>query len=345
MEKRVQGSRVQGSKFKIQSSITLPAYLKSDDAIAIVAPARKIVLEEIKPAIDLFKSWGLKVVLGQNLFCSYNQFAGTEKERAADMQWALDDKKIKAIFCARGGYGCVRIIDMLDFSTFVKHPKWIVGFSDITVFHSHVHNLGIGSMHAAMPYNLSKTFRNFNLEIKEHKRKAITNYKLQITNGAAFNFQVTTLKNSLFGESLSYSIKSNPLNRKGKAEGILVGGNLSILYSLMGSNSEIDTKGKILLIEDLDEYLYHIDRMMMNLKRSGKLSRLAGLIVGGMNDMKDNKVAFSKTAEQIISEAVSEYKYPVCYNFPTGHIENNGSLILGQLVELKIEKNVTLKKI
>lgn len=349
----------------MKTPIELPNYLKRGDTIAIVAPARKIILEEIEPAIQLFKSWGLKVELGKNLFCSYNQFAGTEKERAADLQWALNDKKIKAIFCARGGYGCVRIIDMLDFSTFIKHPKWVVGFSDITVFHSHVHNLGIGSLHAAMPYNISKLLQNFNLKDGKLERQKIKNYELRIKSGATHlpsiaqallrqagnpqltthNSPFTTLKDSLFGKPLSYTIKSHSLNRKGKAEGVLVGGNLSILYSLSGTPSDIDTRGKILFIEDLDEFLYHIDRMMMNLKRSGKLEHLAGLIVGGMTDMKDNKVAFNKTAEQIISEAVAEYDYPVCYSFPVGHIENNGALIMGKLVELKIEKNVTLKSV
>ncbi|OFY89288.1 MAG: hypothetical protein A3K10_11550 [Bacteroidetes bacterium RIFCSPLOWO2_12_FULL_31_6] len=323
--------------------MTLPPYLKSGDTIAIVAPARKIVIEEIKPAIDLFKSWGLKVVLGKNLFCAYNQFAGTEKERAADLQLALDDKNIKAVFCARGGYGCVRIIDMLDFSSFLKFPKWIIGFSDITVFHSHIHNLGIGSLHAAMPYNLSKLLHSFNFDVQSQEKRKITNYELRITNSAVYNFQVITLKKSLFGDPLSYSIKPHPLNKKGKADGILIGGNLSILYSLAGSVSDIDTAGKILFIEDLDEYLYHIDRMMMNLKRSGKLSNLAGLIVGGMSDMKDNKVAFSKTAEQIISEAVAEYKYPVCYNFSAGHIENNCALTFGKTIEFEVGNNVVIK--
>lgn len=336
---------------KKKVSIQIPPFLSSGDAIAIVAPARKIILEEIEPAIKLFKSWGLKVVLGKNLFCSYNQFAGTEKERAEDFQWALDDKKIKAVFCARGGYGCVRIIDLLDFSAFIKHPKWIVGFSDVTVFHSHVHNLGIGSLHAAMPYNISKLLVNFNLRRETQDGSKITNYKLQITNSATHNPQPTThnlsftaLKDALFGSTaLNYTLRPHPLNRKGKAKGVLVGGNLSMLYSLTGSDSDIDTRGKILFIEDLDEYLYHIDRMMMNLKRSGKLEHLAGLVVGGMTDMKDNKVAFNKTAEQIISEAVAEYDYPVCYHFPAGHIENNSALIMGKMVELKVGKNVTLK--
>jgi muramoyltetrapeptide carboxypeptidase len=309
-----------------KTTIKQPPFLSAGDLVAIVAPARKINIEELENAIKLFESWKLKVVLGKNIFHSYNQFAGTDLVRSEDMQWAIDHKAIKAIFCARGGYGCVRIIDHLDFSEFLKHPKWIAGFSDVTVFHSHLHNKGIASLHAAMPYNISKS------------HSAIT-HNPQLTTD---NRQLTTLYNALFGKKLNYKINANPLNRRGTAGGIIVGGNLSILYALNGSFSDIDAKGKILFIEDIDEYLYHIDRMMMNMKRSGKLAHLAGLIVGGMTDMKDNKVAFNKTAEEIISEAVAEYNYPVCFNFPAGHIDNNSALILGAKVELKIDGKVSL---
>lgn len=325
------------TKHSIAKQLMLvPSFLKKGDSVAIVAPARKITFEEIKAAIELFQSWGLKVLLGKNLFASYNQFSGTDIQRAEDMQWAMNHKKIKAIFCARGGYGCVRIIDLLDFSKFIKSPKWIVGFSDITAFHSHVHQLGVASLHAAMPYNIHKLrITNYELRKKSEKlriKKVIENY-----------VQEETLKKLIFGENLEYTIQPNILNRTGKAKGILTGGNLSILYSLSASASDIDTQGKILFIEDLDEYLYHIDRMMMNLKRSGKLAKLSGLIVGGMTDMKDNKVAFNKTAEQIIFEAVQEYDYPVCFNFPAGHIENNSALLLGANVSLEIGKKVILK--
>lgn len=303
---------------KLGQSIMQPPYLKKGDTIAIVAPARKINLEEIKPSIDLLTSWELKVKLSKNIFCSYNQFAGSDEERAEDMQWALDTEEIKAIFCARGGYGCVRMMDRLSFSRFKKSPKWLVGFSDITVFHSHLSNMKIASMHAAMPFNISKL-------IVERKGKEIND-----------SVALATLKDALFGKSIKYKIESHSLNRKGKAHGVLIGGNLSILYSLSGTSSDIDTSGKILFIEDLDEYLYHIDRMMFNLKRSGKLKNLIGLIVGGMTDMKDNKVAFNKTAEQIISEAVAEYKYPVCYNFPAGHITGNSALKMGTTILLEV---------
>lgn len=289
----------------------IPSYLQKGDTVAIVATARKISLEELQPAIDIITAWGLKVVLSKNIFCVDNQFAGTDEERAADMQWASDDNNIKAVICARGGYGTVRVIDKLDFTKFVRHPKWIVGYSDITVLHQHVNqNYSIASLHATMPINFT-----VNEDATESLRKA------------------------LFGEELSYTIPAHALNRNGEASGELIGGNLSLTYALCGSKSDIDTKGKILFIEDLDEYLYHIDRMMMNLKRSGKLQDLAGLIVGGMSDMKDNTVPFGKTAEEIILDAVKEYNYPVCFNFPAGHIDRNLALVMGKKVDLKISSS------
>jgi len=286
----------------------IPPYLQKGDTVAIVATARKITLEELQPAIEIITAWGLKVVLPKNIFCVDNQFAGTDDERAADLQWALDDANIKAVICARGGYGTVRIVDKLDFTNFVKHPKWIVGYSDITVLHQHINqNFGIASLHATMPINFAK-----NTEATE------------------------TLRKALFGEELNYTIHAHALNRNGEASGELIGGNLSLIYALCGSKSDIDTKGKILFIEDLDEYLYHIDRMMMNLKRSGKLQHLAGLIVGGMSDMKDNTVAFGKTAEEIIIDAVKEYNFPVCFDFPAGHIDRNLALVMGGVVKLEV---------
>ena len=290
-----------------------PPYLKKGDTIGIVATARKISTEEINPAIAIFKSWGLEVILGNNLFNTDNQFSGTDKERADDLQTILNDTSVKAIISARGGYGTVRIIDQINFTTFIKNPKWIIGYSDITVLHAHIHNLGIETLHATMPINFSK-----NTEALESLRKA------------------------LFGEKITYKIETNILNKKGIAEGELIGGNLSILFSLSGSVSDIETKGKILFIEDLDEYLYHIDRMMMNLKRAGKLSGLAGLVVGGMSDMKDNTIPFGKTAEEIILDAVKEYKYPVCFNFPAGHVDRNLALPLGKTVKLKVDDTVIL---
>ncbi len=290
-----------------------PPVLKKGDKIAITAPARKISKEEIQPAVDILTKWGLEVILSKNLFNIDNQYSGTDKERTADLQTVLDDETIKAVISARGGYGTIRIIDKIDFTKFKKHPKWIIGYSDVTVLHSHIHTLGIETVHATMPINFTK-----NAEALE------------------------TLRKALFGEQLQYETEVHPLNRKGNAEAALTGGNLSLLYALTGSISDIDTKGKILFIEDLDEYLYHIDRMMMNLKRSGKLDHLAGLIVGGLSDMKDNAVSFGKTVEEIIFDAVREYKYPVCFNFPAGHIDRNLALYFGRKVKLEIADRVKL---
>ena len=287
-----------------------PPYLKKGDKIGIVACAGKISSEPIQPAIAILKGWGLQVVVGKNVFKPYNQFAAKDDERAADLQTMLDEPSVKAIISARGGYGTIRIIDKINFSKFKKHPKWVIGYSDITVLHSHIHNFGIETIHAAMPI------------------------------GFATNKEATeTLRKALFGEALNYEIKSHPLNRKGNATAQLVGGNLTLLHALTGSVSDMDTKGKILFIEDLDEYLYHLDRMMMNLKRSGKLKHLKGLIVGGFTDMKDNAVPFGKTVEEIIIDAVKEYKYPVCFNFPAGHIDRNLALVFGKKIKLSVGKN------
>lgn len=292
-----------------------PEYLKKGDKIAIIAPARKVSKGDMQPAIDILQSWGLEVVLSGNLFREDCQFSGTDAERATDLQTLLDDSSIKAIISARGGYGTLRIIDKIDFSKFKKHPKWVIGYSDITVLHSHIHTLGIETIHATMPINFTK-----NSEATE------------------------TLRKALFGEKLVYKTEQHPLNKvtEGIIESEIVGGNLSLLYALSGSVSDIDTKGKILFIEDLDEYLYHIDRMMMNLKRSGKLSHLKALIVGGMTDMKDNAIPFGKTAEEIILESVAEYNYPVCFGFPAGHIDTNFALYLGKKAKLKIADQIEL---
>jgi muramoyltetrapeptide carboxypeptidase len=296
--------------------ITPPNLVKLDK-IGILAPARCINFDEVHPSIRVFQKWGLEVELGTNIFRKCNQYAGKDEQRLADFQQMLDDDSIKAVICARGGYGSVRIIDRLDFSKFQRNPKWIVGYSDITVLHSHIHrHLGIETLHATMPIN--------------------------ITSDENPDDSQETLKNALFGKIKSYSYPSTLLARSGEAEGVLIGGNLSILYSLMGSVSEVDTTGKILFLEDVDEYLYHIDRMMMNLKRAGKLSNLRGLIVGGMSRMNDNKVPYGKTANEIIAEAVAEYTYPVCYDFPAGHGETNLALILGRKVKLTIGEETEL---
>jgi muramoyltetrapeptide carboxypeptidase len=287
-----------------------PPYLKKGDKIGIAACAGKISLAEIQPAIAILKGWGLEVVLGKNLFKTYHQFSAKDEERTADLQAMLDDASVKAIISARGGYGTIRIIDKINFSKFKKNPKWIIGYSDITVLHSHIHNFGIETIHATMPINFTKS--------KE---------------------ATETLRKALFGEPLNYEIKSHPLNRKGNTTAQLVGGNLTLLHALTGSVSDIDTKGKILFIEDLNEYLYHLDRMMMNLKRSGKLKFLKGLIVGGMTNMKDNTTPFGKTVEEIILDAVKEYTYPVCFSFPAGHIDKNLALVFGRKIKLSVGRS------
>jgi len=228
----------------------------------------------------------------------------------------LDNPEIKAILSTRGGYGSVRIIDKLDFRQFLRFPKWFIGFSDITVFHSHLNSkLSIESLHAVMP--------------------------IKFPQDGVPNKATESLRQALFGELETQSFVPSKVLHSGKVSGDLIGGNLSILYSLMGSESEMDFDGKILFIEDLDEYLYHIDRMLLNLKRAGKLKNLKGLIVGGMNDMNDNDISFGSTAEQIIAEHVSEYNYPVVFGFPAGHIEDNRSLYLGRRVTLKVDSEIT----
>jgi len=294
-----------------------PQYLSKGDRIAIVSPARKISPEEVANAIRTFTEWGLKVVEGDHLYSEYHQFAGSDNQRSTDLQSVLDDPTVKAIICSRGGYGTVRIIDRMDFSNFVNNPKWIIGYSDVTVLHSHIHrNFGVETIHGVMPINFKGEGES--------------------------NPSVITLKKALFGKLLSYRLPLTEYCRKGTAEGELVGGNLSILYSLANTRSDINANGKILFLEDLDEYLYHVDRMMMNLKRSGMLENLAGLIIGGMTRMRDNDVPFGKTAYEIIAEAVQDYSYPVFYGFPAGHEEDNRALILGRRMKFEVKEEMTL---
>lgn len=294
--------------------------LQPNDTIRIIAPARKIDRDELLHSIHYLQDKGFTVDFGDHLFCSLYQYAGTDFRRAEDFQKALDDKNVKAIWCARGGYGSLRIIDLLDFSNFAKNPKWICGYSDVTVFHAHINEvLQLPTLHATMPLNVQ---------------------------GEAIQYQaLDTMLAALKTGMVSYSLPSNPMNREGKAEGSLCGGNLSVLYALNGSVSDIQTEGKILFIEDLDEYLYHVDRMMMCLKRSGKLKNLSALIVGGMTKMKDNAIAFGKTAEEIILEHVIEYNYPVCFGFPAGHIDDNRALIMGGNTTLEINAKEVIVKI
>jgi muramoyltetrapeptide carboxypeptidase len=272
----------------------------------------------MKDGIDLLLAKGFQVKVSQHLYGEFNQFSGTDDERAADLQSLIDDSEVKAIIFARGGYGWVRNIDQINFSSLEKHPKWLIGFSDVTVLHSHLNiHHSICTLHAPMMINL----------MNEKRNEEATDTTIDI----------------LTGKNIRYSEKNlNALNRNGICEGELVGGNLSLLYALAGTPSDLATDGKILFIEDLDEYLYHVDRMMMQLKRTGKLTNLKGLIVGGMSDMRDNAIPFGKSAVEIISEAVAEYNYPVCFDFPSGHIDRNLPLVLGADVRLEVGQSIEL---
>jgi muramoyltetrapeptide carboxypeptidase len=286
-------------------------YLKKGDKIAICCPAKKLP-NPMDDAVALLQSWGLEVVLGETVNASYHQFAGDDELRAKDLQRFIDDDSIKAIIAARGGYGTVRIIDHVDFSRFATHPKWLVGFSDITVLHAHLFaNYEAQTIHGQMPVN--------------------------IPDASAHSLE--TLRRALFGEELNYSFTSHGLNRSGKATSTLIGGNLSLLVAVLGSVSDYNYDGKILFIEDVGEYLYSIDRMVRALDRAGKLKNLAGLVVGGFTETKDNDIPFGQTVPEIIMEVVKNYDYPVCFDFPAGHIPDNQSLVLGKTFNLSVIDN------
>lgn len=295
--------------------IKQPRYLKKGDKVAIVCPAKKLP-KSIASGIAILESWGLEVIKGETVSAAYHQFAGDDALRAADIQGFLDDPEIRAVIAGRGGYGTIRIIDELDFTLFNEDPKWIVGFSDITVLLSHVYAaLNTQSIHAQMPY----TFDDATPASLESLRKA------------------------LFGELNEYTFKSSFPNRPGKAEGVLIGGNLTLLVMVQGSPSEMDYTDKILFLEDVGEYEFSIDRMMRMLKRSGKLAGLKGLIVGAFNEIKIEDIPFGSSPEQVIWEVVKEYDYPVCFNFPVGHIDNNMAMVVGKGVKLRIDgKNVII---
>lgn len=276
--------------------------MEEGDTIAIVSPSGPIKSDSLDFAIETINSWGLKASIGKHAFDKYGVFAGTDADRAADFQKALNDKKVKAILCARGGYGAIRIVDLLDFSKFLKHPKWIVGFSDITVLHAKIQSIGVESIHGTM----AKSF------------PSVTEKSLKSLHDTLFGKYSQTLK----------STKSK-FNRAGKCKGELIGGNLSMLYSMRGVPFEYDYTGKILFIEDLNEYLYHIDRMIQNLKHSGILSRINGLVVGTMSGMKNGVDEYAGSIEEIILDAVSEYNYPVMFDFPSGHEADNQAMIFG----------------
>jgi muramoyltetrapeptide carboxypeptidase len=296
-----------------------PANLKKGDRIRIIAPAGKVQKDKVLPGIELLQDVGYEVLVGKHVFDRNFQYSGTDMHRAVDLQEAIDDTQTKAIICARGGYGSVRIIEKLDFSPLLKNPKWLVGFSDVTVLHSILNKLGLASIHGAMPA--------FFLENKKSTRSFQSLIEL-----------ISTGKSKI-------EATAHPQNRAGICSGELVGGNLSLLYSLQGTPWQLETSGKILMIEDLSEYLYHIDRMMQNLRMTGQLKNLAGLVVGGFTDMKDNESPFGKSAYEIILESVKEYQFPVCFDFPVGHIPKNLSLMLGARYSLEVKNNSTLTRI
>lgn len=291
------------------NSLISPKLLQKGDKVGIVAMASKLNFEDILPAIDILeKQWGLKVVVGCSVKSKHFNFAGTDEVRANDFQQMLDDESIKAIFSARGGYGSSRFIDRIDFSKFQESPKWVVGFSDITAVHCQIQTLGFQSLHAPMP----KTF------LKDLK-------------------SLEYLRELLFGETLHYEVEAHEINRLGVAKGQIVGGNLCLLAHLIGSVSDLDTSGKILFIEDVGEYLYNIDRMMVQMKRAGKFKNLAGLVVGDFSDIRENDEPFGKTAYEIIAEHTADYSFPIAFGFPIGHEAVNYPVVCGKVVTLSVE--------
>ncbi|WP_438695858.1 S66 peptidase family protein [Winogradskyella ouciana] len=292
-----------------------PPYLKAGDTVAIVAPSGilKNREREVQQAVDLLKSWGLHSVVGKHVFSKADHFAGTDDERCEDLQRAMDDPKISAIWCARGGYGTVRILDKLNYSKFKKNPKWVIGYSDITALHNQLHNEGYESIHALMCVSLTKDLEDVKSSIE-------------------------TFKSALFGNPTNYTLEGSEYNRNGEASGQIVGGNLTILHTMLGSKESIDTSGKILFIEEIGEYKYHIDRMLQSMKRAGYFDNLKGLVVGDMSKLRKNTTLWGTSVEQLVLDALKEYDFPIAFNMPAGHEKDNRALVLGRTVELKVDK-------
>ena len=304
------------------ANLITPPYLKAGDTVAIVAPSGILINREaeIERAKRLLKSWNLNVVVGKHVFKQNNHFAGTDDERCEDFQNAMDNPTISAIWCARGGYGTVRILDKLDYTEFKKKPKWIVGYSDITALHNQLHNEGFESIHALMCVSLPKDLN----DIPE---------------------TISSFKKALFGESLNYTLKGSSLNREGTASGQLVGGNLTLSHTMLGSKTSIDTSGKILFIEEIGEYKYHVDRMLQTLKRAGYFDNCKGVLVGDFTKMKKNNTAlWGSSIEQLIVDALAEYDFPIAFNMPAGHEKDNRALVLGKTLVLTVSKERTSLK-
>ncbi|GAA3778366.1 LD-carboxypeptidase [Corallibacter vietnamensis] len=293
-----------------------PEYLKAGDTVAIVAPSGilKNRQGEVQQAVDLLKSWGLHAVVGKHVFSQANHFAGTDDERCEDFQKAMDDPTISAIWCARGGYGAVRILDKLDFTKLKTQPKWLIGYSDITALHNLFHNQGFETIHAMMCVSLTKDLT----EIPE---------------------TVSTFKAAIFGESLSYTLKGSSYNKPGVVTAPIVGGNLTMLHTMLGSSTSINTSGKILFIEEIGEYKYHIDRMLQSLKRAGYFDNCAGVLVGDMTKLRKNTTLWGTSIEQLILDALADYDFPIAFNMPAGHEKDNRAMILGSTVKLTVDKD------
>lgn len=312
-----------------------PSALRPGDTIAIIPTARAIGLDELKDGIALAESWGLKVRLGADIGRKHFQQAGTDTERAADLQVAINDPEVRAIWCARGGYGTIRIMEHLDLSPLKKDPKWIIGFSDVTVLHNALSRLGVASLHAQMPFAIS----NKTPKCRESLRAALFGEPYEVVS-AVWRMAAAKADPPLTDHRSPIAVP-----RVGSCEGVLIGGNLSILYSLRGTPFDIDPAGKILLLEDLDELRYHADRMIQNLRHGGWFKELAGLVIGGMSDMRDKNPEdpFGMEVEEMIAEAVVPHGYPVCYGFPVGHIADNRALVLGRKAKLSVtESGATL---
>ncbi|MTI41303.1 S66 peptidase family protein [Fulvivirga lutimaris] len=289
-----------------------PPSLKFGDKICIVSPSRTIQETQIKEAIDIFEAWGLQVDLGSHVYDRFGYFAGTDEQRLSDLQIAINNPDIKAIFCSRGGYGMSRILDLLNFDNLLNTPKWIVGFSDITALHIQLNNIGIQSIHGLMPVQFDYMGTEESLD---------------------------SLKELLFNNKVEYQLPVHADNILGDASAEIIGGNLSLLTDCLGTKSEISTNGKILFVEEIDEYLYKIDRMFNQLKRANKLSKLKGLIVGDFSQQKDTNIPFGQTLEQIVLHHTSEFNYPVAFNIPIGHEPHNLAVPCGRVMKLNVSKS------
>jgi muramoyltetrapeptide carboxypeptidase len=315
----VQAQKITDNSTEMTSELIQPPYLKAGDTVAIVAPSGilKNREREVQQAIDLLKSWGLHAIVGKHVFSKSNHFAGTDDERCEDLQKAMDDPKISAIWCARGGYGTVRVLDKLDYTKFKENPKWLIGYSDITALHNQLHNEGFQSIHALMCVSLTKDL-------------------------SEIEYPIETFKSALFGEPKNYDLEPTQFNRVGKASGPLIGGNLTMLHTMLGSKESLDTSGKILFIEEIGEYKYHIDRMLQSMKRAGYFDNLKGLIVGDMSRMRKNTTLWGTSVEPLILDALAEYDFPIAFGMPAGHEKENLAMTLGMTVELQVERDKTL---